>query len=63
MKKIIAVLAAGGLLAASIPQQSVTAAETPALPVREIAGQSPGAGPGRSAGGWSPSVPATPMHC
>ena len=31
MKKIIAVLAAGGLLAASIPQQSVTAAETPAL--------------------------------
>ena len=31
MKKIIAVLAAGGLLAASIPQQSVTAAEIPAL--------------------------------
>ena len=31
MKKIIAVLAAGGLLAASIPQQSVTAVETPAL--------------------------------
>lgn len=31
MKKIIAVLAASGLLATSIPQQSVTAAETPAL--------------------------------
>ena len=31
MKKIIAVLAASGLLAASIPQKSVTAAETPAL--------------------------------
>ena len=31
MKKIIAVFAAGGLLAASIPQVPVTAAETPAL--------------------------------